>query len=80
MVVYTGASCGNLKNIESQGVYLIFLMVENNFCNQLSWQSKQLKRVARSSLIAETIALLDGLEAALYTKELFKELYKRDLP
>ena len=36
MVVYTDASCGNLKNGGSQEVYLIFLMGENNFCNLLS--------------------------------------------
>ena len=46
IVVYTDASCGNLKNGESQGAYLIFLMGENDFCNLLSWLSKQLKRVA----------------------------------
>ena len=79
MVVYTDASCGNLKNGGSQEVYLIFLMEEDNFCNLLSWESKQLKRVTRSSLTAETIALLDGVEAALYMKEHFKELYKREL-
>ena len=54
-------------------------MGENNFCNLLSWESKLLKRVARSSLTAETIALLDRVEAAFYMKEHFKELYKREL-
>ena len=46
-VIYTDASYGNLKNGGSQGAYLIFLMEENNFCNLLSWQSKQVKRVAQ---------------------------------
>ena len=46
IVVYTDASCGNLKNGESQGAHVIFLMGENDFCNLLSWLSKQLKRVA----------------------------------
>ena len=78
--MYTDASCGNLKNGESQGAYQIFLMGENKFCNLLSWQSDQLKRVARNSLTAETIALLDGVELALYMNELFKELYKTGLP
>ena len=43
-------------------------MKENNFCNLLGWQSKQLTPVAWSSLKAETIALLDAVEAALYMK------------
>ena len=80
IVVYTDVSCGNLKNSGSQGAYLIFRMGENNFCNLLSWQSKQLKHVAQCSLTAETIALLDGVETALYMKELYKELYKTGLP
>ena len=80
MVVCTDASCGNVKNGGSQGVHLIFLMGENNFCNLLNWQLKQLKHVAQSLLTAETILLLNGLESALYMKELFKELYKTNLP
>ena len=75
--MYTDASCGNLKNGESQGAYQIFLMGENKFCNLFSWQSNF---VARNSLTAETIALLDGVELALYMNELFKELYKTGLP
>ena len=55
-------------------------MGKNNCCNLLSRQSKQLKLVVLSSLTAETIVLLDGVEAALYRKKLFKELYKTDLP
>ena len=79
IVVYTDASCGTLKNSGSQGAYLIFLMGENNFYNLLSWQLKQLKSVAGSSLTADAIALLDGVETSLYIKELFKELCKIDL-
>ena len=55
-------------------------MGENKFCNLFSWQSNQLKRVARNSLTAETLALLDGVELALYMNELFKEFYKTGLP
>ena len=77
IVVYTNSSCGNLKNGGSQGAHLIFLMGKNNFCNLFSWQSKQLKRAARSSLTAETIALLDGVEAALNLKELLRSCIKQ---
>ena len=79
IVVYTDVAYGNLKNSGSWGAYLIFRMGENYFCNLLSWQSKQLKHVAQCSLTAETIALLDGVETALYIKELFKEIYKTGL-
>ena len=80
IVVGTDTSCENLKNSESEGVHLTFLMGENNFCDLLSWHSKQLKRAAQGLLTAETIALLNGVESAFYMKELFKELYKTDLP
>ena len=61
IVAYTDASCENLKNSGSQGAYLIFLMGENNFCNLLSWQSKQLKRVARSSLSEVLFSSIDNI-------------------
>ena len=80
IVVCTDVSCGNVKNGGNQGAHLIFLMGENNFCNLVNWQLKQLKHVAQSLLTAETILLLNGLESALYMKELFKELYKTNLP
>lgn len=52
-------------------------MVGNNSCcNSLSWQWILLKRIAKSSLAAETITMLDGLEATLYILELLKETYK----
>ena len=78
LVVYTDASFGNLNDGGSQGAYLIFFVASNGCCNLLSWQSKRLKRIARSSLAAETIAMLDGLDATLYISELLKETYKND--
>ena len=41
----------------------MLLAGNNGWCNLLSWQSKRIKRIARSSLAAEAIAMLDGLEA-----------------
>ena len=75
--MYTDASFGNLENGGSQGSYILFLADKNGSRKLLSWQSKKLKRgrVARSSLTAETLAMLDGVEAVLYVRELYKELY-----
>ena len=58
----------------SQGSYLIFLLDTDYHCNLLSWQSKRLKRIPRSSLDAETVAALDGIDATIYTREIFYEL------
>ena len=42
--------------------------------NLISWQSKRIKRIVRSSLAAETLALSDGVDHAIYLSVLLKEL------
>ena len=74
IVVYTDASLGNLPDGGSQGAYLIFLVGENGKSNLVSWQSKRLKRVARSSLTAETIGMSDAIDAAIYIASLYSDL------
>ena len=76
LFVYTDASFGNLKDGGSEGGYLVFLLDESNNCNFITWQSKRLKRIPRSSLAAETIALLDGIDAVVYIAQLFFEILK----
>ena len=56
-------------------LFIVFLAGENGSCNLISWQSKKLKHEAQISLTSETLAMLDGAEAALYTKDLFKEMW-----
>ena len=80
MFVNTDASFGNLKDGESQGSYLIFLADTDYHCNLLSWQAKRLKRISRSSLAAETIAALEGIDAAIYIREIFYELTCYQMP
>ena len=66
IVVYTDAAFGNLPDGGSQGGYLVFLVDEDNQCNIIIWQSRRLKRIVRSTLAAETLAMCDGIDAALY--------------
>ena len=66
IVVYTDAAFGNLPDGGSQDAYLVFLVDKKNNCNIISWQSKRLKRIVRSTLAAETLAMCDGIDAALY--------------
>ena len=74
LFVYTEVSFGNLKNGGSQGAYLVFLLDQKDICNLITWQSKQLKRILKSSLAAETIALLNGI--GVYVAQLFFEILK----
>ena len=76
LFVYADASFGNLKDGGSQGTYLVFLLDESDICNLITWQSKWLKPIPRSSLEAETIALLDGIDAGVYIVQLFFEILK----
>ena len=56
------------------GAHLIFVMTEIGECALISWCSKRLKRVARSTLAAECLALADGLDNALHIRHLYCEL------
>ena len=69
--VYTDVSFGNLKDGGSQGSYLIFLVDIDHHCNLLSWQFKRLKQIPRSSLAAETIAVLKGTDALFISERYF---------
>ena len=80
LFVYTDASFGNLKNGGSQGAYLVLLLDESGSCNLITWQSKRLKRIPRSSVAAKTIALLDGIDAGVYIAQLLFEMLKVQYP
>ena len=66
IIVYSDAAHGNLPNGGSQGGYVIFLCEYQNMCLPLNWQSKYLRRVVRSSLATEALALSDALDEAVY--------------
>ena len=74
LVCFTDAAFGNLPDGGSQGSYLMFIVGENGSCNLLSWQSKRLKRIARSSLAAESLAMSDGVDAAIYIGTMYNEI------
>ena len=61
----------------SQGGHLIFSVDENSKFNLISWQSKRISWVVRSNLTAETLALSDGIDHAIYLSVLLKELYPK---
>ena len=42
--------------------------------NLISWQSKRIKRMVRSYLAAEALAMLDGIDSVLYIAALLNEL------
>ena len=74
IVAYSDASFANLMDGGSQGGYIIFLVGENSKYIPVAWQSKRIKRVVKSTLAAETLALVDLAEACLFFRKLLLEL------
>ena len=75
LVVFTDAAFANLPDkVSSTSSYVILLVDEHYKCCPLEWRSKKIKRVVKSSLAAEVMALQEGLEAGIVLAELISEL------
>ena len=73
---FTDAAFANLKNGGSQGAFIIFLY-ENKYA-PIAWTSRKLKRVVKSTLSAEKLALEESLETCFMVKSLLVELISKD--
>ena len=71
--VFTDASYANLPDGGSQGGHVVFLTDGVNSC-PIAWQGKKVQRVVRSTLAAETLALVEGCETAYMTGRLLNEI------
>ena len=78
LVCFSDASFANLKCSGSQGGLLVFLQGRNGKYMLLAWQSRKLKRVVKSTLTAETLALQEVIEAAIMIKTMFLEILNVD--
>ena len=74
LLVFSDASLGNLADGGTQGGNIIFLQGTEGKCSPISWKSKRIRRVVRSTLAAETVAMTEALDDALYISTLFTEL------
>ena len=72
--VYTNVSFGNLSNGGGQGAFLIFVVGDTDTCNLISWWSKRVKRVAKRSIAAETVALSEGPHNGFSIATLYSEI------
>lgn len=75
IVTFTDASFANLSDGGTQGGHLIVLMGDNGLFSPISWQSKRIKRIVRSTLAGETLAMSEGIDNAIFLSTLFSELY-----
>ena len=79
LVSFADASFANLQNGASQGGFVIFLESENRVI-PLAWQSRKIRRVVKSTLSAETMALMEGAEHCFLLKTMLKEILNTDVP
>ena len=71
---YSDASFANLPDCGSQSGVVIFIRDGNGRRCPVFWQSKKIRRVVKSTLSAETLALLDGAESAVYLSKILREI------
>ena len=67
------ASFNNLPGRGSQGGYIVFLFEKFENSAPIAWNSTRLKCKTRSTLAAETIALTDGCDTALFIANLWQK-------
>ena len=60
----------------TQGGLIVFLAGAHNKFAPLVWRSHRLKRVVKSAMAAETMALLEATEHALLLKTILLEIYE----
>ena len=75
--VFSDASYANLRDFGSQGGYIIFLTDGIRSC-PIEWKSCKVRRVVKSTMAAETLALVDGLEAAFMISQVCGEIINGD--
>ena len=76
IVTYCDASFRNLKDENSQGGFIVFLLGENEKYSPIMWQSKKIKRVVKSMLDAECLALDVAADSSFYLRTLMCEILK----
>ena len=72
--VFADASFANLSDGASQGGYVILLKDKMGKCCPLSWQSHRIKRITRSTLAAETLAMVEAAESAILLSHILGEI------
>ena len=75
--VSTDASLGNLnEGVNSTGAMVVLIVNEKtDICTPMSWHSNKINRIVDSSLAAECLSLKEGLNEAIYIRQMIEEVY-----
>lgn len=71
---FSDASFANLPGSGSQGGFVIFLRGDGEQRCPIYWQSRKIRRVVKSTLSAEAMALLECAEMAVYLAKILHEI------
>ena len=74
IIVYSDALFNNLPNGGSQGAHIVLLCDSAQQCAPIQCQSKKIRRVVKSTLAAECLALHDAVDNAFYIKNVVSDL------
>ena len=75
LATYRDSSYNNLDNGGSQGDFIIFLSDKTGRISPIMWQSKWIiSQVVKSKMVAETLALIDAVEASFWLYKLFVDI------
>ena len=80
MVIYSDASLANLNDGFSSGAGFIIFISCGTFQFPLYWRSFKIKRVVRSTIAAETMALVEAIDNGLYFCSMLFEITGQKLP
>ena len=76
LISFSDASLGNLKDGASQSGHIIFLVGKNGNYSPISWQSKKIRRVIKSTLAEETLAFQEDAENCYILRSIIDEIYQ----
>ena len=77
VVVHGGASHANLADGSSQGAFIVFVC-GNGRMTPILWKSKKLRRVTKSPLASEILAVGEASDAAILVANSIREVYRLD--
>jgi hypothetical protein len=73
--VYTDAALGNLNNgVDSTGANIISVTNSKKQFAAIDWECGKIKRVVRSTLAAEALSLIEGIENAFLIRNILEEV------
>ena len=75
LVAFSDASHANLSDgVSSAGGFIVFLVNGENQCCPLAWGSKKIRRVVKSTLAAESLAMVEAVDVCYYLAHILSEI------